>query len=105
MACALGTRLKRAFLLAGLLCLLGSGGLLLAQAASPDYTNDLPSVERVKVEIKGKDPTDTLARQVAVFTYLQTYITRIKTNRTVRGDYTPGEKRMLGLYAAAAYQL
>jgi len=78
---------------------------VLAQAASADYTNDLPSVERVKAEIKGKDATDTLARQVAVFTYLQAYISRIKMNRTVRGDYTPGERKFLALYAMAAYQM
>ena len=42
----------------------------LAQANNTSYTSDMPSVERVKAEIKGSDPTDTLARQVAVFTYL-----------------------------------
>src|SRR5438876_7374251 len=77
----------------------------LAQTPSSDYTNDLPSVDRVKAEIKGSDPTDTLARQVAVFTYLRSYIERIKYNRTVRGDYTPGEARMRGAYSLAAYQM
>lgn len=77
----------------------------LAQAASADYTADLPSVERVKAEIKGSDPTDTLARQVAVFTYLQVYVQRIKYNRTVRGPYTPGEQRVMGAYSLAAYQI
>jgi hypothetical protein len=92
-------------LLAALLCLLCSSILVLAQATSSDYTNDLPSVERVKAEIKGSDPTDTLARQVAVVTYLQAYIDRIKTNRTVRGGYTPGEQKMMGAYRMAAYQM
>jgi len=92
-------------LVAALLCFLCSSTLVLAQATSSDYTNDLPSVERVKAEIKGSDPTDTLARQVAVFTYLQSYIDRIKTNRTVRGNYTPGEQKMLGAYRLAAYQM
>src|SRR5437899_1407897 len=76
-----------------------------AQAASSDYTNDLPSVERVKAEIRGSDPTDTLARQVAVFTYLVSYIDRIKYNRTVRGDFTPGEQKVMGAYRLAAYQM
>src|SRR5258708_10414946 len=75
------------------------------QAASSDYTNDLPSVERVKAEIKGSDPTDSLAREVAVFTYLVSYIDRIKYNRTVSGDYTPGEQKMMGAYRLAAYQM
>jgi hypothetical protein len=76
-----------------------------AQTASSDYTNDLPSVERVKAEIKGSDPTDSLARHVAVFTYLVSYIDRIKYNRTVRGDFTPGEQKMMGAYRLAAYQM
>src|SRR6266851_4189842 len=93
----------RLILFAALLCL--TCGSVLAQPASSDYTNDLPSVDRVKAEIKGSDPTDTLARQVAVFTYLQSYIDRIKYNRTVRGNFTPGETRMRGAYSVAAYQI
>jgi len=76
-----------------------------SQPASSDYTNDLPSVERVKAEIKGSDATDTLARQVAVFTYLVSYVDRIKYNRTVRGEFTPGEQKMMGAYRLAAYQM
>lgn len=91
--------------LAALLCLLCSSIPVLAQATSSDYTNDLPSVERVKAEIKGSDPTDTLARQVAVFTYLQTYIDRIKSNRSQRGSFTPGESKMWNAYRNAAYEI
>ena len=93
----------RLILLAALLCLIG--GTLLAQTPSPDYTNDLPSVERVKAEIKGSDPTDSLARQVAVFTYLYSYVDRIKLNRDYRGPYTPGETRVMTAYRLAAYQI
>src|SRR6266851_4730675 len=92
-------------LLAALLCLLCSSILVLAQATSSDYTNDLPSVERVKAEIKGSDPTDSLARQVAVFTYLQAYIDRIKYNRSYSGPFTPGEQRARAAYSLAAYQM
>src|SRR6267154_2935173 len=90
-------------LLAALLCL--SSGRAIAQTASPDYTNNLPSVERVKAEIKGSDPTDTLARQVAVFTYLQAYVQRIKYNRSYSGPFTPGEQRVIAAYSLAAYQM
>jgi hypothetical protein len=90
-------------LLATLFCLACSS--VLPQTPSPDYTNDLPSVERVKAEIKGSDPTDTLARQVAVFTYLYTYVDRIKLNRDYRGPYTPGETRVMTAYRLAAYQI
>ena len=92
-------------LLAALLCLVSSSTLVLAQATSADYTNDLPSVERVKAEIKGSDPTDTLGRQVAVFTYLQTYIDRIKSARSQRDSFTPGESKMWNAYRNAAYEI
>ncbi len=93
----------RNILLAALLCLWGA--LALAQTPGADYTADLPSVERVKAEIKGSDPTDSLARQVAVFTYLYTYVDRIKLNRDYRGPYTPGETRVMTAYRLAAYQI
>jgi hypothetical protein len=91
----------------GLMCTQGSteGSTAKAQAPSSDYTNDLPSVERVKAEIKGSDPTDTLARQAAVFNYLVSYVDRIKYNRTVTGNFTPGEQKMWGAYRLAAYQM
>jgi hypothetical protein len=76
-----------------------------AVAQGSDYTTGLPSVEKVKAQLKGSDPTDTVARQVAVFTYLQTYIQRIKDTRQYGGPYTPGEKKLLGDYSLAAYQL
>jgi hypothetical protein len=77
----------------------------LAQTANTAYTADYPSVDRVKAEIKGSDPTDTLARQVGVFTYLSTQIQRIKANRDYRGPFTPDETRLMTAYNAAAYQI
>lgn len=94
---------RKILILLGLL--LCSSILVFAQTPSSDYTNDLPSVERVKAEIKGSDPTDTLARQVAVFTYLQAYIDRIKSNRSARGTFTPGEQKMWNAYRNAAYEI
>jgi hypothetical protein len=95
-------RLPR-ILFAAFLCIACAGAL--AQTTSADYTNDMPSVDRVKAEIKGSDPTDTLARQVAVFVYLSEYIKRIKYNRTVRGPYTDSEARVMGAYDLASYQI
>src|ERR1700758_3672901 len=94
---------RKLIFFAALLCLTCS--VVLAQTPSHDYTNDLPTVERVKAEIKGSDPTDTLARQVAVFTYLYTYVDRIKLNRDYRGPYTPGETRVMTAYRLAGYQI
>jgi hypothetical protein len=94
---------RRFILFSALLCL--SCCHLLAQAPNSNYTADMPSVDRVKAEIKGSDSTDTLARQVAVFNYLQQYIQRIKYNRTVRGAYTPEEQKLLSAYSLASYQI
>jgi hypothetical protein len=95
--------LSRLLLFATLLCPFGP--FASAQAAGADYTNDLPSVERIKTELKGADESDTLARQEAIFTYLVTYIDRIKSSRSFRGPYTPGELNMRNAYSLAAYQI
>jgi hypothetical protein len=74
-------------------------------ATDSDYVADMPSVDRVKSEIKGSDPTDTLARQVAVFTYLQTYLARIRDARNYGGPFTPAEKKLFDDYYYAGYGL
>jgi hypothetical protein len=76
-----------------------------AQGAGANNLADMPSVDRVKNEIKGSDPVDTMARQVAVFTYLQQFVERIKYNRTVRGPYTAEEGNLLAAYSLASYQI
>ena len=83
-------------------CMLSSAR---AQAPNPNYTDDLPSVERVKAEIKGSDAADGLARQVAIFNYLVAYIDRIKSNRSYSGPFTPGEQKLFDAYRLAAYQI
>lgn len=76
-----------------------------SQGRSSDYTAALPSVEKVKAQLRGTDPIDTVARQVAVFTYLQTYITRIVYARHYGGPFTPSEQKLMADYAQAAYHL
>jgi hypothetical protein len=76
-----------------------------AQTTDPAYLADMPSVDRVKTQIQGKDPTDTAARQVAVFTYLQEYIKRIRYNKDPRSNFTPDELRIYHDYWAAADQM
>lgn len=89
-------------LLAALLCIVQSS---LAQTTNLTYTNDYPSVDRVKAEIRGSDPNDTLARQVGVLTYLSEEVKRIKLNRDYRGQYTPDELRLITAYDLAAYNI
>jgi len=75
---------------------------LAAQTTNPAYLADMPSVDRVKAQIQGTDATDTAARQVAVLTYLQQYINRIKKPSA---PFTPDEARVMGAYSTAAYQI
>jgi len=80
----------------------------IAQQGMPtgaNYTDDMPSVEKVKATILGSDPIDTAARQVAVFDELVSYIDRVHTNRNVRGPMTPGEVKLNGDYRLASYQI
>ena len=93
----------RLLVCAGLLWLASAAAF--GQASGSDYTASLPSVQRVETEIKGTDPTDTAARQVAVFEYLQVYIERIKSTRDYRGPYSPGEQKLRTDYAKAQYDL
>ena len=72
---------------------------------NPPYFNEMPSIELVKQEIQGKDPTDTLARQVAVFNELPTVITRFMLADRKRYDLTPDEQKITGKYQLAAYEL
>ena len=76
-----------------------------AAFSQSDYTASLPSVDKVKAQIKGPDATDTLARQVAVFEYLQVYIDRIKSARDYRGPYWPSELKLRADYYKAQYDL
>jgi hypothetical protein len=65
----------------------------------------MPSIDRVKAQIQGKDPTDTAARQVAVFTYLREYIKRIAYNKNPRANFTPDEQRIYAAYWTAGDQI
>jgi hypothetical protein len=75
------------------------------QTTNPAYLADMPSIDRVKAQIQGKDPTDTAARQVAVFAYLQEYIKRIAYNKDPRANFTPDEQRIYAAYWTAGDQI
>ncbi len=72
---------------------------------NPPYLNEMPSIDFVKQQIQGKDATDTLARQVAVFNQLPTVITRFLLADGKRYDLTPDEQKITGKYQLAAYEL
>ncbi|HXH66746.1 MAG TPA: hypothetical protein VNI81_06060 [Candidatus Limnocylindrales bacterium] len=76
------------------------------QPMNPPYLSEFPTVEKVKSEIQGSTPDDTLARQVAVFTYLpQILIRRQEPGRSVRAGLTPDEALVTGAYNLAAYEM
>ncbi len=76
-----------------------------AQSGGADYTAALPSVEKIRTQLQGTDPIDTTARQVAVLTYLPTYIERIVNARNYGGPYTPAETKLYREYSLAALQM
>ncbi|HLL77030.1 MAG TPA: hypothetical protein VK421_17375 [Pyrinomonadaceae bacterium] len=69
-----------------------------AQAANPSYLREMPSVERVRAEIKGADAMDTAARQMGAFWQLQKIIETLSGLRWTRGQLTPDEGRLVGQY-------
>ncbi len=76
------------------------------QPMIPPYLSEFPTVEKVKREIQGSSPDDTLARQVAVFTYLPQILIRSQPpNRSVREGLTPDEQKVTGAYSLAAYEI
>jgi tetratricopeptide (TPR) repeat protein len=69
-----------------------------AQATNPPYLSQIPSVERVRAEIKGTDAMDTAARQMGAFWQLQEIIKTLSGLRWTRGQLTPDEGRLIGQY-------
>jgi hypothetical protein len=76
-----------------------------AKVLNPPYLSGMPSTDLVKREIQGKDATDTLARQVAVFNMLPEVITRFMLADGKRYNLTPDEAQVSGQYTRAAYDL
>jgi hypothetical protein len=73
---------------------------------NPPYLNSLPSAETVKKLIQSGDPTDTLARQVAVFNILKERIQRhIATDKSRPFRATPDEGKVTYAYSYAAWEL
>src|ERR1041385_5140277 len=69
-----------------------------SQTTNPAYLAEMPSVDRVKAEIKGSDPIDTSARQMAAFTRLQDIIKVLAGPRFIANEFTPDEQRFIGRY-------
>lgn len=77
---------------------------LAAQALNPAYLAEMPSVERVLADNRGKNELDTKARQVAALTQARKAIEDLGIAR-IRSGYLPDEKRLIGEYWAAVTRL
>jgi hypothetical protein len=75
------------------------------ESFNPPYLGGMPSIDLVKHEIQGKDATDTLARQIAVFNLLPEVIQRFQLADRTRYDPTPDEQKITGQYRLGAYEL
>lgn len=75
-------------------------------APNPAYLAEFPSVEKIQSLIKGTSPDDTLARQLAIFTYLPQMIDVMRVDtRSYNSPNTPDEVRILQAYSLAAYRI
>jgi len=77
----------------------------IAAALNPPYLNNLPSVETVKKQIQGTDPTDTQERQVAIFNLLVGMIQHHLAADRTRYELTPDEQKVTYAYNLAAYEI
>ncbi len=69
----------------------------------PPYLREMPPPERVLREIQGANPTDTIARQIAVFGLLERSVERIMDPKRYRK--TPDEDQVRYTYSYAAWKL
>lgn len=76
-----------------------------AQSLNPPYLNEMPTVERIKAEIKGADPMETAARQMGACWQLRQLIYDLAwtLRRQGRDNVTPDEKRLADAYYAGYY--
>ncbi len=73
---------------------------------NPAYLAGFPDVERVKRDIHDADPVQTVAHQIAILDFLQTYVRRMQmAPERPYGSVTPDEQRLMATYAAAGEEL
>ncbi len=78
---------------------------LLAQATSPAYTGEMPSVDQVMKAMQASDPDETAARQMGAFWQLKTMIEDLAGPRYYRPGLTPEELKLRQAYYTAYVQI
>lgn len=91
-------------------CAAHVGGAPVSSGASappnPAYLAEFPSVEKIQSLVKGTNPDDTLARRLAILTYLPQMIDTMRVDtRSYNSPKTPDEVRILQAYSLAAYRI
>ena len=74
-------------------------------ALDPAYLDEMPSVERVKADIQGKDDLDTRARQVGALLMLRRVVEDMAGNRRYQNQLTPDEIRIRNAYGEEGFRL
>ena len=78
---------------------------VISQSLNPPYLSEMPSVARVKAEIKGTDPVDTSARQMGALWQLMEIINTLAGPRWKNGrNLLPDEERVKLRYKDAWQQ-
>ncbi len=87
-------------------CVLGIAVPVVAAASDPAYLRELPATARVLADIRGKDPMETRARQVAAMQRLHSIVREMAGPRLVTAAFpSADEKPVLAAYAAEANRL
>jgi hypothetical protein len=76
-----------------------------SQPFTSAYVREMPPVDRVKREIQGSNPTDTVARQLVVLNMLEQMIYRMLGPYRDRNTLTPEEKQFIAAYVAGASEI
>jgi hypothetical protein len=95
---------RRVKCLEGMSLLLLSPGMTQGQTLNPSYLSDMPSPARIISEIKGKDPEDTIERQMGAFQALMKMIDDMAyglEHRYLPVRATPDENRIKLAYGQA----
>ena len=75
-----------------------------AQTPNPRWLSDMPAPERILRELKGKDPEDTIERQMGAFQHLMEIIDNLAyglEHRYLPVKATPDENRLKEIYGKA----
>ena len=96
---------KMRILASVLLLAIASPAHLFAQATSPAYLAEMPTVEQVMKAMQTSDPDETAARQMAAFTHLKNMVEKLAGPRFPKNQLTPDENKYRQMYYTAWWKI